>query len=301
LTIHGDLYYEGKEFEVTLKEKRPGLLSEDLKKALGMPEGAPPPWLINMQRYGPPPSYPNLKIAGLNAPIPDGAQWGYHPGGWGKPPVDEFGRPLYGDVFGTAVPEPPPEVTQPIERTHWGEMEEEEEESSSGDEGPEAEPAQIEAGEESNEDAELSDGNDSVTPGLSTPATIELRKKKEEEEDEEPQELYKVLEQTETRVGGGIYGSTHKYIIPGDSKKVDLMKSMKGEKVSITLNPNEIEEIEAGGAEVLAKKYEAAVAEKQSEKKPEDVSDIIAEHSKKKRKGQTKASEKSKKFKEFKF
>jgi len=53
-----------------------------------------------MQRYGPPPSYPNLKIPGLNAPIPDGCSFGYHAGGWGKPPVDEFGRPLYGDVFG---------------------------------------------------------------------------------------------------------------------------------------------------------------------------------------------------------
>lgn len=51
LTYHGDLYYEGKEFEITLKEKKPGHLSEDLKRALGMPEGAPPPWLINMQRY----------------------------------------------------------------------------------------------------------------------------------------------------------------------------------------------------------------------------------------------------------
>jgi splicing factor 3B subunit 2 len=25
----------------------------------------------------------------LNAPIPTGASFGYHPGGWGKPPVDE--------------------------------------------------------------------------------------------------------------------------------------------------------------------------------------------------------------------
>jgi splicing factor 3B subunit 2 len=41
-----------------------------------------------------------LKIPGLNAPIPDGSSFGYHAGGWGKPPVDEFGRPLYGDVFG---------------------------------------------------------------------------------------------------------------------------------------------------------------------------------------------------------
>lgn len=42
-----------------------------------------------LQRYGPPPSYPHLKIPGLNAPIPEGASFGYHAGGWGKPPVDE--------------------------------------------------------------------------------------------------------------------------------------------------------------------------------------------------------------------
>jgi len=56
--------------------------------------------LIHVSRYGPPPSYPHLKIAGLNAPIPDNCSFGYHAGGWGKPPVDEMGRPLYGDVFG---------------------------------------------------------------------------------------------------------------------------------------------------------------------------------------------------------
>ena len=84
-----------------------GNLSDDLRTALGMPVGpnahkVPPPWLIAMQRYGPPPSYPNLKIPGLNAPIPDGCSFGYHAGGWGKPPVDESGKPLYGDVFGTS-------------------------------------------------------------------------------------------------------------------------------------------------------------------------------------------------------
>lgn len=105
MTIHGDLYYEGKEFETRLKEKKPGDLSEELRIALGMPVGPnshkiPPPWLIAQQRYGPPPSYPNLKIPGLNAPIPEGTSFGYHAGGWGKPPVDENGKPLYGDVFG---------------------------------------------------------------------------------------------------------------------------------------------------------------------------------------------------------
>ncbi|KAK8456285.1 hypothetical protein SEVIR_4G303400v4 [Setaria viridis] len=49
LTSHGDLYYEGKEFEVKLREMKPGMLSRELKDALGMPDGAPPPWLINMQ------------------------------------------------------------------------------------------------------------------------------------------------------------------------------------------------------------------------------------------------------------
>ncbi len=44
-------YYEGKEFEIKLTEKKPGQLSEALKTALGMTEDTPPPWLINMQRY----------------------------------------------------------------------------------------------------------------------------------------------------------------------------------------------------------------------------------------------------------
>nr|GME00746.1 splicing factor 3B subunit 2 [Ipomoea batatas] len=106
LTSHGDLYYEGKEFEVKLREMKPGTLSHELKEALGMPEGDPPSWLINMQ-IGPPPSYPHLKIPGLNAPIPPGSKFGYHAGGSGKPPVDEYGRPLYGDVFGVLQQEQP--------------------------------------------------------------------------------------------------------------------------------------------------------------------------------------------------
>lgn len=80
LTQLGELYYEGKEFEARITNARPGILSEALREALGMQHNTPPPWLINMQRYGPPPSYPNLKIAGLNAPIPPSCQFGYHAG-----------------------------------------------------------------------------------------------------------------------------------------------------------------------------------------------------------------------------
>ena len=101
-----DRYYEGKEFEGKYKDKRPGELSADLRvrrravdgrwrvrvrgltppsrlswmsgtrlpvqTALGMAPNGPPSWLINMQRYGPPPSYPGLRIPGLNAPLPPG-------------------------------------------------------------------------------------------------------------------------------------------------------------------------------------------------------------------------------------
>lgn len=100
LTKFGDVYYEGKEFETRNKSKQIGQpLSKGLQMALGMSSVTlvPPPWLINMQRYGPPPSYPNLRIPGLNAPLPDAScQYGYHPNGWGKPPIDIYGRPLYG-------------------------------------------------------------------------------------------------------------------------------------------------------------------------------------------------------------
>ncbi|CAI9572125.1 unnamed protein product [Staurois parvus] len=144
LTIHGDLYYEGKEFETRLKEKKPGDLSDELRITLGMPVGpnahkVPPPWLIAMQRYGPPPSYPNLKIPGLNSPIPEGCSFGYHAGGWGKPPVDEMGKPLYGDVFGTNASDfQSKNEEEDVDRTPWGELELSDDESSSEEEDEES-------------------------------------------------------------------------------------------------------------------------------------------------------------------
>ena len=86
LTKFGDLYYEGKELETSTDRKPGGPFSKELRQALNMLlDTSPPPWLVNMQRYGPPPSYPNLAIPGLNAPLPNNqCQYGYHSGGWGK-------------------------------------------------------------------------------------------------------------------------------------------------------------------------------------------------------------------------
>uniref|UniRef100_A0A3B0MSZ1 Spliceosome-associated protein, putative n=1 Tax=Theileria annulata TaxID=5874 RepID=A0A3B0MSZ1_THEAN len=132
LTKYGDVYYEGKEMALRMRNCKPGQLSERLKNALGIGENAPPPWLINMQRFGPPPSYPNLRIPGVNAPLPESASFGYQPGGWGNMPTDESGNPLYG-YFDSSYYE-----DNHIDKTFFGEIpqlpEEEEEESESDEE-----------------------------------------------------------------------------------------------------------------------------------------------------------------------
>ncbi|CAJ2648658.1 unnamed protein product [Trifolium pratense] len=298
LTSLGELYHEGKEFEVKLREMKPGMLSHELKEALGMPEGAPPPWLINMQRYGPPPSYPHLKIPGLNAPIPPGASFGYHPGGWGKPPVDEYGRPLYGDVFGVQQQDQPNYEEEPVDKTkHWGDLEEEEEEEEDDDEDEEEEEIdeeEIEAGIQS------VDSLSSTPTGVETPDVIDLRKQQRNKEPERP--LYQVLEEKEEKIGAGsLLVPGHTYVVgtgtqdKSGAKRVDLLKGQKSDKVDVTLLPEELEAME----NVLPAKYEEAREEEKMRSQREDFSDMVAENEKKRKRKQEKDG-KSKK-KDFKF
>ncbi|KAH0478808.1 MAG: hypothetical protein KVP17_002254 [Porospora cf. gigantea B] len=99
LTKFGDVYHEGKEMEIKMRRFKPGHLSSKLREALGMHTAlAPPQWLFNMQRYGPPRAYPSLRIPGVNCPLPPGAEFGFGVGNWGAPPIDSSGRPLWGDL-----------------------------------------------------------------------------------------------------------------------------------------------------------------------------------------------------------
>jgi splicing factor 3B subunit 2 len=88
------VYHEGKEYEMKMRIYKPGRVSADLRHALGMPDSMPPPWINNMQRYGPPPSYPNLKIPGVNCSIPERMM------DTGRLQVDEKGFTIYADCFG---------------------------------------------------------------------------------------------------------------------------------------------------------------------------------------------------------
>lgn len=171
---------------------------------------APPPWLWMQQRYGPPPSYPNLRIPGLNSPIPPGCQYGNHAEGWGRPPVDEQGRPIYGDVFGVYVEEKATQKVNPEEVPLWGELppptyneadsEEEQEQEVPHEDYP---PVEKEEGEEMV----------SVIPGSNAPAAVPLRK--EMGDGDEPKSLYTRLEEVEVSGGSGFLPPTKRYIIPG--------------------------------------------------------------------------------------
>ncbi|XP_077143461.1 splicing factor 3B subunit 2 isoform X2 [Ranitomeya variabilis] len=311
LTIHGDLYYEGKEFETRLKEKKPGDLSDELKITLGMPVGpnshkVPPPWLIAMQRYGPPPSYPNLKIPGLNSPIPESCSFGYHAGGWGKPPVDEMGKPLYGDVFGTNSSDfQSKNEEEDIDRTPWGELELSDDESSSEEEEEESdEDKPDETGFITPADSGLitPGGFSSVPAGMETPELIELRKKKNEEamDGTETPLLFTVLpEKRMATVGGAIMGSTHIYDITSAMSRRGAPTEPQG--VEVALAPEELEL----DPSAMTQKYEERVREAQEQVQKEDFSDMVAEHAakqkQKKRKGQPQDSRSGKKYKEFKF
>eukprot|EP00595_Chromulina_sp_UTEXLB2642_P001178 CAMPEP_0196763876 /NCGR_PEP_ID=MMETSP1095-20130614/4917_1 /TAXON_ID=96789 ORGANISM="Chromulina nebulosa, Strain UTEXLB2642" /NCGR_SAMPLE_ID=MMETSP1095 /ASSEMBLY_ACC=CAM_ASM_000446 /LENGTH=300 /DNA_ID=CAMNT_0042118025 /DNA_START=324 /DNA_END=1226 /DNA_ORIENTATION=- len=228
LTIHGDLYYEGKEFEVKVKDRKPGTISPELKEALGLPENHPPPWLINMQRYGPPPSYPSLKIPGLNAPIPPNASFGYQAGGWGKPPVDEYGRPIYGDVFGSDSKTEDLHIDNGIDRNvKWGELinVEIEEESEEGDEEEDIENDQEstyrgKADTSGTETPLTVDGMTSTTTGLETPEVIDLRKRAGLETPNSlyggSKELYQVIQEKQTNLTGAgqFFNSDRTYALP---------------------------------------------------------------------------------------
>lgn len=254
LTDLGDLYYEGKEFELQKMNgvQVGGPLSERLRDALGMTaENSPPPWLINMQRFGPPPSYPNLKIPGLNAPLPEGCTYGYHLNGWGKPPVDNFGRPLYGgnpfDPPGSSGLKSTADwdfdstsgaiITSDgklIGRKPWGSlpmagaMDDDEEESSTSEEESSDEESSADEMVESDEegveketvikslpDETAAGGIESVLPS----SAVDLRKQGGgDETPAAPKQLYTVLHQTaadKEKQAGAVFTSDVTYVVPG--------------------------------------------------------------------------------------
>ena len=302
LTRYGEVYYEGKEYETNLRHLRPGELSEELKEALNIPPGAPPPWLLNQQRFGPPPSYPALKIPGLNAPLPPGASWGYQPGGYGKPPTDEFNRPLWGgDIYGVIQPQVNHQDGVPVEKTLWGELQEPEEESEaeeSEDEDESGDEADVGAGLETPSGMETPGGVASTMPSefggeISVAGDLDLRKQRrgtETEESPHPRTAYTVVPETQGKVSG-FFGSERAYDISAAQRHQQLpvldqdeptRKRKKPGDVDVALDPDALEAQDGMNKEELRKKFEEQKREEQgSWSFQEDLSDMIDKESRK--------------------
>ena len=292
--------------------KKPGVLSEEVKEALGMSDDGPPPWLINMQRYGPPPSYPNLKIPGLSAPIPPGAAFGYHPGGWGKPPVDEYGNPIYGDVFGVYG------TKEHDDRTPYDAVVDKTKRWARWRSSPSLR-ANTRRTRRTRRTATARSSGTTTFARVSRPCPACRRAwrrpprrstfasdRASASETEPARELYQVLQTKDAGVAGtDIMGSAHTYVVP--SERVGLVPGSKEEQraaaaaaregTDIALNPEDLERglDEAG----VAARYDAEVAARKASAAPEDFSDMVADQARRaKRKADQKSKEKdAKKFK----
>ncbi|OLN95337.1 Pre-mRNA-splicing factor [Colletotrichum chlorophyti] len=336
LTRFGEVYYEGKESEVDFQHFRPGELTEATKEALGMPPGAPPPWLINQQRFGPPPSYPTLKIPGLNAPPPPGGSWGFHPGGWGKPPVDEFNRPLFGgDVFGlTAQPGAPAQqqvgplaTGEPVEKTLWGELqprdEESEEEESEEESEEEAEDEDVPGGLATPSGIETSGGMVSSVPtdfpghGVETSMAgeMDLRKQRrgfETEESSHPRSAYQVIPERQQRTEG-FFGSDRVYDLNGQHQRAnipvlgqedDTRKRKKPGDVDVAIDVDSLQHNDGLSKEEVRRRFEEGKREGgigAQWANQEDLSNLIAEESRKRQKIDEKRQEEKKKQSKYRF
>lgn len=330
LTRFGEVYYEGKESEVDYQHFRPGDLTEATKEALGMPPGAPPPWLINQQRFGPPPSYPTLKIPGLNAPPPAGGSWGFHPGGWGKPPVDEFNRPLFGgDVFGLAASGAQGQgaaqiltgAGEPVEKNLWGELQPREEESEEEEESDD---------EEEEEDEEDVPGGTETPSGLETPGgyastvqadygqgvetaidgEMDLRKERrgyETEESSAPRSAYTILPERQVRAEG-FFGSDRVYDLkqaqaaqqaglPVLGAEDDSRKRKKPGDIDVALDLDSIQNNDGISKDDLRRKFDEGKKEEGVGAKwayDDDLSEMIAQESRKRQKTEAELNKKKK-------
>ncbi|KZF20666.1 splicing factor 3B subunit 2 [Xylona heveae TC161] len=310
LTRYGEVYYEGKEYETNLRHLRPGELSDELKEALNIPPGAPPPWLINQQRFGPPPSYPALKIPGLNAPPPPGGQWGFHPGGYGKPPVDEYNRPLYGgDIFGVLQPQQNTQLGEPVEKTLWGELQEPEEESEEEEEESEEEEEE-EEGHEEDIGAGLQTPSGLETPGglasavpseygvaESVGGDFDLRKQRRGTETEEstgPRTAYQILPEHSIR-SQGFFGGERAYDLRGAQQDHDqnqnlpvlgqddqTRKRKKPGDIDVSIDVDSLQAQDGLSKEEIRRQFEESKQEEQNRWGfQEDLSDMIANESRK--------------------
>jgi splicing factor 3B subunit 2 len=219
--------------------------------------------------------------------------------------VDAQGIPIYGNVFDEAAQPQAAEV--PVDRQLWGELEIEEyvssdEEDSSDEEGSDEEEGEHGAGSESYDPMAIDGGIASVSAGLVTPDVMPtVRKLRGVPEGppgyERPKELYQVLEQKHTSVDSSqMYGSTHTYVLPGGDNS----------GVQLSLDPSQLAQMGDGlDPQLLKQQYEQSLQQQQQQQQQrsgarvghQDLSDVVAEETRKRKRGNSQSKEQEKKYK----
>lgn len=69
LTSFGEVHYEDKYQGNYFTGQKPGVLSIELREALGMKEDDPVPWIEKIKKYGEPPAYPGFRILGSSTDL----------------------------------------------------------------------------------------------------------------------------------------------------------------------------------------------------------------------------------------
>ena len=138
LCAHGDIYYEGKENETAMRDEA-GRVGAELRQALGMPDDAPPPWLINVAlrpaELVPEPPHPGLARRSPTAR----ATVTTRAAGASRPSTSSASRCTVTSSASPTAPTAPPAPRPRPSTARWGEMaadeEEEEEDDDGGDDG----------------------------------------------------------------------------------------------------------------------------------------------------------------------
>lgn len=188
----GDLYYEGRnlyeeaQWKKLVRDKKPGRISTELRSIMNLEEGQLPPWCMKMKNIGMPPSYPNLKVAGLN--------WGI--------------ENLKGDIYGALSTE----RGSKNKVKYFGQMIVLDE--------PEQTDIDKQTEELVNEnDSTNSEQKDDNTEVIKTPIEIEPRTINREPE-EPPRPLYTAFKEKKSDTGSNTTGFRTTYEIPNNDEEV---------------------------------------------------------------------------------
>ncbi|EAZ63994.2 hypothetical protein PICST_28766 [Scheffersomyces stipitis CBS 6054] len=208
----GDVYFEGREaadeYSNDLSSIRPGKVSSELRKALGIPEGAPP-WISIMKDIGKPPAYSSLAIPGLDT---------------------SYDNDGYRDSKSV-------NTSKLHETEHWGkledyeESEEEEVDGEEEDEESDADDDEMIAYEQEEEQAD----DEPVKVQISEYGGIKSRPHKPVDESNEHKSLYTVIKEKQPSEGAGLLQSGFSYDLSKDSQ-VDETPVKQDTKVE-TLEP----------------------------------------------------------------